>query len=158
MQRLSAVLATFALAVPALALAAAPPASTAQAQPAPSASATAAAGETNATHIEACANAANALIDNLEKGDTKAATADFDATMKSELGPAKLAAAWKQVGAAYGRLQGRGASQNVMYQGHTIITSPLRFTKGVVNAQVACDADGKIAGFFMHPAGPSTTP
>ncbi|MGH8183777.1 MAG: DUF3887 domain-containing protein, partial [Rhodanobacteraceae bacterium] len=91
-------------------------------------------------------------IDNLQKGDAKAATANFDATMLANLTPDKLAAAWQQVGSQFGKLQGRGTPQNAMYQGHTIVILPLQLTKGGMNAQVACDADGKVAWFFLRPA------
>lgn len=146
--------ATLMAACPALALAASPqhPAASARPHPAPSAQATAAAGQADAARIEACTHAAGAIIDNLEKGDAKAATADFDATMKANLSPDKLAAAWQQVGSQFGKLQGRGTPQSAMYQGHTIAVLPLQFAKGGLNAQVACDADGKVAGFYMRPS------
>lgn len=141
------------LCIPALALATSqPPAASARSQSAASTHASAMAGAAGASHIEACTAATGTLIDNLAKGDDKAATSDFDATMQSELGADKLHAAWQQVMAKMGALQRRGAPQNVIYQGHVIITLPLQFAKGAINAQVACDADGKIAGFFMRPA------
>lgn len=141
------------VACPAFAFAAGqPPAVSAKPHPAPSAQATAAAGQAGAARIEACTNAAGAIIDNLEKGDAKAATADFDATMQANLSADKLAAAWQQVGSQFGKLQSRGTPQSAMYQGHTIVVLPLQFAKGGLNAQMACDADGKIAGFYMRPA------
>ncbi|TAN07393.1 MAG: DUF3887 domain-containing protein [Rhodanobacteraceae bacterium] len=147
------IVAVFMAACPAFASAAGQtPAASAQAHPAASAHATAAAGQTGAARIEACTQAASTLIENLEQGNAKAATAEFDATMQANLGADKLAAAWRQVGSLMGKLQGRGTPQNAMYQGHTIVTLPLQFTKGNLNAQVACDADGKVAGFYMRPA------
>jgi Protein of unknown function (DUF3887) len=137
--------------LPALALGFGQQSST-HAHPASSAHATAVAGEANATRIEACINASTAMIGNLDKGDFKAATADFDANMQSHLGADNLRSVWQQVGHQLGKLQGHGEPQNVMYQNHVVITQPLHFEKGDVNAQVACDADGKIAGFFLRPA------
>lgn len=128
------------------------PAASARPHPAPGAHANAVAGQADAARIEACTNAANALVDNLEKGDAKAATADFDATMQANLGADKLDAVWKQVGEQAGKLQGHGTPQNMMYEGYAVITLPLQFEKGGLNAQVACDADGKVAGFFLRPA------
>lgn len=128
------------------------PADSARSHPAPEAHANATAGHADAARIEACAGKARAIIDNLAEGDTKAATADFDATMRTSLSAAQLGAVWNQVHDQMGALQGRGAPQNMMYQEHIIIALPLRFENGGVNAQVACDADGKVAGFFLRPA------
>lgn len=154
MQRLSSACVLLGFMVPALACAAPQhPAASARAHPTPSAQANAAIGQADAARIEACATAADTLIDDLGKGDAKGATADFDATMQANLGADKLAEVWQQIVHRMGTLQGRGTPQNVMYQGHVIITVPLRFEKGGLNAQVACDADGKIAGFFVRPAG-----
>lgn len=133
------------------------PADTARPHPAVGAHATAVAGQAAAARIEACARVASTLVDSLAKGDFKAATADFDATMTSGLGADKLAAVWQQVDQQFGKLEGRGTLQNAMYQGDVVVVLPLRFAKGNVSAQVACDADGKIAGFFLRPAA-TTTP
>jgi hypothetical protein len=148
-----------ALVLPAIALAAGQqhPADTARDHPAASAYANATAGQANAARIEACTAATNALIDHLEKGDFKTATSNFDATMKANLDAGKLGQFWKQVASQVGTLQSRGAPQNMMYEGHAVITLPLHFEKGGANAQVACDADGKVAGFFLRPASTPAT-
>lgn len=140
-------------ALPALAFGAGQtPAASEKPHPSSSAHANAVAGQTNAARIEACAIAANALIDNLEKGDAKAATADFDATMQANLGADKLAGVWRQVGLKMGSLQGRGAPQNAIYVDHTFISVPLHFKDRNLIAQVICDADDKVAGFFLRPS------
>ena len=148
-----------ALVLPAIALAAGQqhPADTARDHPATNAYANATAGQANAARIEACTATANTLIDHLEKGDFKTATSNFDATMKANLDAGKLGQFWKQVTSQVGTLQSRGAPQNMMYEGHAVITLPLHFEKGDANAQVACDADGKVAGFFLHPASTPAT-
>ena len=130
------------------------PAENAQDHPASGAHVAAAAGQADAARIEGCTRATGALIDKLDKGDAKAATADFDATMLANLSSEKLAEVWQQVGTQMGKLQGRGAAQNVMHEGMVIIMQPLHFANGDVNAQVACDGSGKIAGFFLRPAAP----
>lgn len=147
-----AVMALAVFMLPALAAAEQQPADATSAHPAASAQANAAAGQAGAARIEACTTAANALIDHLAKGEDKAATSDFDATMRANLGPDKLAAAWKQVQSKAGNLGRRGAPQNMTHNGFVIVLLPLHFTKADFNAQVACDADGKIAGFFLRPA------
>lgn len=128
------------------------PADSARTHPAASAHANSVAGQAGAARLEACTAAANTLIDNLEKPDYKAATAGFDATMQANLAADKLGEVWQSVGKQAGKLEGRGAAQNVMYEGHAIVTLPLHFEKAGISAQVACNADGKIAGFFLRPA------
>jgi hypothetical protein len=147
--------ATFvALAVPAVSLAAGQqhPAASAQDHPAASAHANAMAGAAGAARIETCTATTNTLIDHLEQSDFTGATSNFDANMKANLDADKLGQFWKQVASQVGALQGRGAPQNMMYEGHAVITLPLHFEKGDANAQVACDTDGKVAGFFLRPA------
>lgn len=149
MQRL-VMFAVLAATLPALAFAGGP-ASTEHAHPSASAHANAMAGRASAARIEACTHAATALIANLDKGDFKAAMSDFDARMTANLGADKLAAAWQQVGQLVGTLQTQGAPQNAMYQGDVVVLLPLHFSKGNINAQVACDASDKVAGFFLRP-------
>lgn len=134
------------------------PADSARAHPAASAHANAVAGQADAARIEACTAAANTLIDNLEKPDYQAATADFDATMQASLTADKLGEVWQSIGKQAGKLEGRGAAQNAIYEGHAIVTLPLHFERVDANAQVACDADGKIAGFFVRPAAAPASP
>jgi hypothetical protein len=128
------------------------PAATEKPHPSASAHANAVAGQTNAARIEACTIAANTLIDNLDKGDAKAATADFDATMQANLSADKLAGVWRQVGLQMGNLQSRGAPQNAIYQDDTFVTIPLHFKNRNLVAQVVCDANDKVAGFFLRPS------
>lgn len=130
------------------------PISAPQAHPAASAHANAVVGEADAANIEACTSATKTLIDKLEAGEYKTATADFDAAMLANLDAGKLGEVWQDLGKQIGKLASRGTPQNVMVQGHTIVTLPLHFAKADLNAQVACDADGKIAGFFLRPAQP----
>lgn len=150
MQRI-VMLAALVAAIPPIALAGGP-ASTERAHPSASAHANATAGHASAARIEACTHVATTLIANLDKGDFKAATADFDATMTASIGADKLGAVWQQIGQQVGKLQGHGTPQNAMYQGDVVVVLPLHFVKGNLNAQVACDASGKVAGFFLRPA------
>jgi len=140
------------LATPAFALAAGQhPSDSAHDHPAFSAHANATAGAADAQRIESCTRAAGIMINTLEKGDAKAATSDFDATMQEKLGADKLGEVWKQVEGKLGKLQRIGTPQNMMYQGYAVVIQSLHFETGDLDAQVACDADGRIAGFFLHP-------
>lgn len=133
------------------------PADTLSTHPASSAHATATAGQANAMRIESCVSATDALVDNLQHGNYQAATTDFDAKMHANLDAAKLAQVWRQVTGQTGVLQTRGRALNALYQGRVIITLPLHFQKASLNAQVACDTDGRIGGFFLRPASPSAS-
>ena len=150
-QLILATLAAFVMPVMSLAAEQQHPAATAQDHPAASAHANAMAGAAGAVRIEACTATTNTLIDRLEKSDFTAATSNFDANMKANLDANKLGQFWKQVANHVGTLRGRGAPQNMMYKGHAVITLPLHFEKGDASAQVACDADGQVAGFFLRP-------
>ncbi|HEX5354066.1 MAG TPA: DUF3887 domain-containing protein [Rhodanobacteraceae bacterium] len=144
------------VALPALQLAAGQhPLTGARAHPAISAYANATTGQANAARIEACLLAVDNLIDNLEKGEDKAATSDFDSKMRANLNADMLGETWKGVGGKMGKLLGRGTPQNLLYRGHVIVVVPMHFGKGDIDAQIACDADGKIAGFSLRP-GPAT--
>lgn len=138
------------LVMPAIAIAQ-HPSSSEQPHPAISAHANAIAGQADATRIVACGSVASSLVANLDKGDFKAATADFDTTMLANLGADELAKVWQSIGTQAGKLVGHGAPQNAMYQGFVVITLPLRFEQANLDAQVACDAAGKVAGFHLLP-------
>lgn len=143
---------TVLLAAPAPAFAAGQhPSASARPHPSSGAHANAVAGQTNAARIEACGHLSDALLGALDKGDYKAATSDFDARMLAGLDPGKLAKAWASVGTQLGKLETRGTPQTVMYEGIPVITTPLQFEKGNLAAQVACDNDGKVAGFYLRP-------
>jgi hypothetical protein len=119
--------------------------------PAPGAHATAVAGQADAARMEACSHLSSALLDALDKGDYQAATTHFDSTMRAGLSAQKLRTAWLDVGEQVGRLEARGTPRSFMYQGLFIVTTPMRFARGGLTAQVACNAEGQIAGFYMRP-------
>lgn len=137
-----------ALAWPVLATAQLPPPAR---HPAASAHATAVAGQAAATRIEACAQAADTFINQLDKGDYQGAGANFDAKMQAALDPAKLGQAWQSVVQQYGKLRSRGTPQNLIYGGMAVITTPLRFDHGRLAVQLACDDAGRFAGFHVLP-------
>ena len=138
------------LAMPAIAMAQ-HPSSNEQPHPAISAHANAQSAQADTARIIACGSVTSSLVANLDKGDFKAATTDFDTTMLANLGADKLAKVWQSIGAQAGKLVGHGAPQNAMYQGFVVITLPLRFERANLDAQVACDAKGKVAGFHLLP-------
>jgi hypothetical protein len=149
-------IALYTLVVPALA-AAQHPAASARPHPAASAHANAIAGQADALRLEACGQATRRFIDQLSAGDFEAATANFDAAMRTGLGANKLAEVWKSIGARLGKLEARGTAQNVMYRDMPVASMPLHFEKGALVAQLVCARDGKFAGFHLQPL-PSAAP
>lgn len=141
------------LATPALVLAAPQqrPSESARPHPASSAHANAIAGQADAARIEACSQLSRAFLDELENGDFHAATSHFNDQMKAALSGGKLDEAWKSLGTQFGKLESRGEPQTVMYQGLPVVGTPLRFEKGSFVSQLACDREGKIAGFYVRP-------
>lgn len=140
-------------AAPALALAAPQqhPSETAGAHPASSAQANAIAGQANAARMEACGQLSHTFLDELGQGDFHAATANFNGQMKTGLSADKLGQVWQSLGKQFGKLQSRGEPQTVMYQDLPVVSTPLHFEKGDLVSQLACDRDGKIAGFYVRP-------
>lgn len=157
MQSRSFGIAVLALVIPAVALASGQhPSASAADHPATSAHATAVAAHADAERIEACTQASHAFLDQLAKGDFKSATANFDATLAAGLDTGKLAGVWQAIGAKYGMLESRGAPQTVMFDNMPVVMTPLQFAKGELAAQIACGADGKIAGFHLKPVSVAT--
>ncbi|HET7612143.1 MAG TPA: DUF3887 domain-containing protein [Rhodanobacteraceae bacterium] len=135
------------------------PAAEASAHPASRAHDNAMAAQADAALIEACSHAARGFLDDLEKGDFKTATANFDGQMEAAVSPDKLGETWKSLAARFGRLESRGNPQTVMYRDMPVVTTPLHFAKGDLVSQLACDSEGRIAGFYVRPVpGASVAP
>ncbi len=98
----------------------------------------------------ACAARAAGLLDAAQKGDYAAATADFDARMRSALPPPKFQQAWESL-ARFGALQARGQSHPMKSEGYVAVMIPLIYEKANLYAQIACGSDGRIAGFYIKP-------
>jgi hypothetical protein len=141
------------VAAPAIALATPQqhPSERARPHPASSAHANAIAGQADAARIEACSRLSRTFLGELEKGDFHAATSRFNTRMKSALSEDKLGQVWQSFGSQYGKLESLGEAQTVMYQGLPVVGTPLHFAKGDFVSQLACDREGKIAGFYIRP-------
>lgn len=141
------------IAAPALALAAPqqPPAERARTHPSSRAQANAIAGQADAARMEACEQLSHAFLDDLANGDFHAASTSFDDRMKGALSGDKLGKVWRSLASHFGKLESRGEPQAVMYQGLPVVGTALQFERGDLVAQLACDHDGKIAGFYVRP-------
>lgn len=133
------------------------PAATEKPHPSSSAHANAVAGQANAARLEACANLSGSLLDAFDKGDFKAATSSFDNQMLAVVDAQKLGEVQKSIGSQFGKLESRGTPQSVMYQDMTVVSTPMHYEKGNLAAVVACDKDGKVAGFRLHPVPPAAS-
>lgn len=102
---------------------------------------------------DACLGRGAALVAALSTGDVVKAGADFDAAMKAALPPEALAAVWMSTVAKLGAFEGADAA--VAAAGNdaapNLAVVPLRFKDGRLNAVVACDRGGKVAGFHLMP-------
>ncbi len=100
---------------------------------------------------------ARALLTAMEKGDYSLATRDFDATMLKVFGPDKIEAMWmKQLPAQVGAFKQQGPARREQLQGYEIVLITCSFEKATLDARVAFDKDGKIAGLgFVPPAPPA---
>jgi hypothetical protein len=141
------------VAAPAIALAAPQqhPSERARPHPASRAHANAIAGQADAARIEACSRLSRTFLDELDKGDFHAATSRFNSQMKNALSEGKLGQVWQSFGNQYGKLESRGEPQAVMYQDLPVVGTPLHFEKGNFVSRLACDREGKIAGFYIRP-------
>lgn len=101
----------------------------------------------SATAIESCMGKTNALLAALDRGDYAGAESGFNDTMRSGLTTDQLKAGWESLSARFGKPGPRGAPQNTFSNGYTVITVPMPYERGNLAVQVACAADGQIAGF-----------
>ncbi|MCW5581279.1 MAG: DUF3887 domain-containing protein [Luteimonas sp.] len=100
---------------------------------------------------EAAVATATALLDRLDAGRFDAATADFSAQMKAALDAGKLAAVQRQLDAA-GAVQSRGEPQVSRRDGFTVVVVRIQRAAAAIDATVAIDSDGKVAGLHFAPA------
>jgi len=98
---------------------------------------------------------ANRLLDHLQGGDYAAAEAMFSTDMAAAVPQDKLKAVWESLPAQLGPLRSRGEPRIVPQQGVQVALVRLEFANGAINAQVAVDAQGKVAGFLLQPAPPA---
>jgi hypothetical protein len=99
----------------------------------------------------ACAARSTAMLDALDKGDYSGATANFDKQMHEVATPDSLKQRWTSLPAKVGASKGRGTPDISEQDDHVIVITPLQFEKLNLDAFVACDNTGAIAGFNLAP-------
>ena len=94
---------------------------------------------------------ATAVLDRLDAGQFEAATEDFNAQMKAALDADQLAAVQRQLDSA-GAVQSRGEAQVSRRDGFTVVAVRIQRALAAIDATVAIDGDGKVAGLYFVPA------
>jgi fermentation-respiration switch protein FrsA (DUF1100 family) len=99
-----------------------------------------------------CPAHSQALLDALRRGDTPSITANFNATMHQAADPGRLIATWQHLPDRWGALQDLGQAQSKPgLAARTLVITPLHFAQRTLDAVVACDPDGSIAGLHFAP-------
>ena len=98
---------------------------------------------------------ATQLLDSLDAKDYAAAEALFTPDMAAAVPADKLKALWESLPAQVGAAKGRGTAKVTPHQGMQVVVVPLHYANGGLVAQVAIDAEGKVAGFLLQPAPPA---
>lgn len=101
-----------------------------------------------------CKQVSEDIMDALVKGDYVQARQAFNAEMKKQLPEKKLQEAWESLFTQFGLPKMRGEPQGKHGDGLSVIYTPLKFERGNLVSQVACDAKGRIAGFYVVPEMP----
>ncbi|AOR34329.1 hypothetical protein BFF78_27695 [Streptomyces fodineus] len=98
-------------------------------------------------------------LDDIVKGDYKAATAHFDANVRGHLPPDALKQAWTNYQAQFGRYQSHQKPKDAKSGKFTVVSVPLRMQHGPGEFRVSFDDKGAVAGlFFLKPGVPVPKP
>lgn len=107
---------------------------------------------------ENCRKHSEQLLDDLAAGEYARSGRAFNQTMKQALPADKLQAAWESLLPQFGRPTQRADPKGMHKDGLAVIYTPLRFERATLISQVACDSDGRIAGFYVVPEMPKQAP
>lgn len=98
---------------------------------------------------------ATRTLDDIVNGDFEAATARFDATMRTALPPDRLAKAWETYQEEFGRYRSHGDPRDVVFGQFTVVNVPLDMERRPGEFRVSFHKDGSIAGLlFLEPGVP----
>lgn len=93
-----------------------------------------------------------ALVENLNKGDYAAASAEFDDKMLAALPGNKLQETWEGLLAQTGAFQNITGTYSQEASGYQLIFVTCVFEKAAIDVRVAFNSEGKISGLFFQPA------
>ncbi len=98
--------------------------------------------------------AATALLDDLDAGHFDAVHARFTPKMAQAVSADKLKDVWTSLPKQFGKFEHRGTPRIQSSDGMTVVDIPLTYEQFALEASIATDADGKVAGFLVRPAPP----
>lgn len=98
-----------------------------------------------------CETLSTHLIDALDRGDYAGATADFNATMKTKLSADTLSQVWQAIPPQFGDRGARDAATTIPAGDLTVVLTPLHYGQNTIDSKVTCDAQGKVAEFYIQP-------
>ena len=99
------------------------------------------------------ADRAVAIVASLADGEWEQAREDFNARMSEVIDAARLAEAWAGMVSMVGNYEGMGEPFARRAPDHVVVEITLHFEAGEATARVVFDADGKVAGLWLRPAG-----
>jgi len=102
-----------------------------------------------------CTDAALQLLEAVKSHDYARAAVDFNEQMKAALPAPKLEAFMKDLEAKVGPLQKIGPPSEVTVESMDVVSTPLAFAGAPIDSRIACDAEGKVAGFRLLPPKPA---
>jgi hypothetical protein len=76
----------------------------------------------------------------------------FDATVSSKMSASKLEETWQTLLTQAGDFREQGTPRKKEAPGYEVYLISCRFEKSSLNAQIAFDSQGRIAGLFFLPA------
>jgi uncharacterized protein len=108
------------------------------------------AATTNANQEQAL-KTANRFLANVTAGHFAEATDDFDKTMSSVLPAEKLQTVWEGLLTENGHFKGTGRVRTEIIQGYQIIYVGCQFERAGLDAKIAVDTAGHLAGLYFVP-------
>lgn len=95
---------------------------------------------------------AKAMLEAMNKGDYKAASKDFDATMKEKMPPDKFEELWKTVTRQLGGFKKLQSTRTLKVGVSELVDLRCEFGKMTVVVRVSFNKDDQVQGFFIRPA------
>lgn len=99
------------------------------------------------------AQRASEIVEQIDRGEWEALTADWNGVMRSELSRERLGQVWHGLVASAGPLQGVGRASVRRKGPYRIAEVPLVFEHGPMRASITFDHDDQVAGLFLLPPG-----
>jgi len=94
---------------------------------------------------------AEAMVDSMAKGDFKAASADFDATVAAQMPAEKLGQVWASLAPQIGAFKSRTGTREAEEQGFKMVYVTCQFEKMSLDAKIVFDASDKVSGLWFLP-------